>query len=68
VAGGSSADSMLQFQLKREGDGMKHHRKMKRRQRTHLYSMERKHDMARGSVATSAGGEAAPGRRRRYLG
>jgi hypothetical protein len=35
VSGGGSADSMLQFQLKREGDGMKHRQKMKRRQRTH---------------------------------
>jgi hypothetical protein len=33
------ADSMLRFRLKRGGDGMKHCRKMKRRQRARLGSM-----------------------------
>jgi hypothetical protein len=41
------ADSMLQFRLEREGDMMKHFRKMKRKQRTRLGSMGRKRDMVR---------------------
>jgi hypothetical protein len=32
VAGGDGMDSILRFRLKRGGDGMKHCRKMKRRQ------------------------------------
>jgi hypothetical protein len=43
----SSADSMVQFRLKRGGDEMKHCRKMKRRQRAHLGSMGRKRDTVR---------------------
>jgi hypothetical protein len=38
---------MLQFQLERGGDEMKHCCKMKRRQRVHLGSMERKCDTVR---------------------
>jgi hypothetical protein len=44
-AGGGGADSMLQFQLEREGDGMNHCWKMKQRQRAHVGSMGRKCDM-----------------------
>jgi hypothetical protein len=47
VADGSGADSMLQFQLKRGGDGIKHCQKMKRRQRAHLGYMGRKCDTTR---------------------
>jgi hypothetical protein len=39
-------NSMLCFQLKSGGNGMKHYRKMKRRQRAHLGSMGRKRDTA----------------------
>jgi hypothetical protein len=44
VAGGGGADSMLQFQLERESDGMKCCWKMKRRQRVRLGSMEKMRD------------------------
>jgi hypothetical protein len=37
-----SVDSMFQFRLKRGADGMKCCQKMKRRQRAHFDSMERK--------------------------
>jgi hypothetical protein len=37
---------MLQFRLERGGDGIKHYRKMKRRQQARLGSMERKRDTA----------------------
>jgi hypothetical protein len=47
VACDGGADSMLQFWLKRGGDGTKHCRKMKRRQRAHLGSMGRKRDTVR---------------------
>jgi hypothetical protein len=47
VAGGSGADSMLRFHLKREGDGLKHCQKMKQSQRARLDSMGRKHDTVR---------------------
>jgi hypothetical protein len=53
VADGGDADSMLQFQLERGGHGMKHYRKMQRRQRAYLGSMERKHDMTRRNVDVS---------------
>jgi hypothetical protein len=36
-------NSMIQFHLKRGGDGMKRCRKMKQRWRAHLGSMGRKH-------------------------
>jgi hypothetical protein len=42
VADAGGADLMFQFQLERRGDGTKHYRKMKRRQRAHLDSMRRK--------------------------
>jgi hypothetical protein len=45
VACGGGADSILQFQLERGCDGMKHYRKMKRMQRAHLVSMGMKCDM-----------------------
>jgi hypothetical protein len=38
------ANSMLQFQLERGGNGTKHCQKMNRRQQTRLGSMGRKHD------------------------
>jgi hypothetical protein len=41
------ADSMLRFLFKREGDGMKHYRNMKRRHRARLGSMGRKSNMVR---------------------
>jgi hypothetical protein len=44
VAGDGGADSMLQFRLKKGGDGTKRCRKMKRRQRANLISMGRKRD------------------------
>jgi hypothetical protein len=53
------ADSMLQFWLKRGGDGTKHYQKMKQRQQARLISMRRKRE--RGDVTTSAGGEATLG-------
>jgi hypothetical protein len=58
VVGGSGADLMVQFQLKRGNDGMKHCQKMKQRQQPHLGSMERKCDMARrrGDVSWRRGG------------
>jgi hypothetical protein len=46
MADDGDVDSMLQFQSERGGDGMKRYRKIKRRQRTRLGSMERKHDTA----------------------
>jgi hypothetical protein len=45
VACCGGADSMLQFWLETGGVEMKHCRKMKRRQRSHLGSMRRKRDM-----------------------
>jgi hypothetical protein len=61
VAGGGDVDSMFWFRLERGDDGTKRCRKMKRRQRACLGSMERKRDTARwrGDVD---GGEVAPGR------
>jgi hypothetical protein len=47
VVNNDDPDSMLQFWLKREGDGMKCCRKIKRKQWVRLGSMERKYDMAR---------------------
>jgi hypothetical protein len=47
VSDGGVANSLLQFQLERGGDEMKHYRKMKQRQRAHLGSMGRKHDTTR---------------------
>jgi hypothetical protein len=47
VAGGSGADSMLRFRLKRRGNRMKHYRKMKQRQRARPNYIERKCDMVR---------------------
>jgi hypothetical protein len=47
VASGSGADSMLQFQLAKGDDRMKHYPKMKQRQQVHHCSMRRKHDMVR---------------------
>jgi hypothetical protein len=47
VACDSSMNSMLQFRLERGGDGTKRCQKMNRRQRAHLSSMGRKHDMVR---------------------
>jgi hypothetical protein len=47
VASGGGADSILQFRLERRGDGMKHCRKMKQRQRAHLGSMGTKRDTTR---------------------
>jgi hypothetical protein len=44
VAGGSGADSMLQFQLERGDDTTKCCRKMKQRQRACLGCMEKKCD------------------------
>jgi hypothetical protein len=46
VVRGGGTDSMLQFQLKRIGDGMKHCQKIKWRQRAHLGSMRKKRDTA----------------------
>jgi hypothetical protein len=60
VAYYTGADSMLRFRLKREGDGMKHHWKMKRRQRARFSSIGRRCD----NVAMSASGEATPERRK----
>jgi hypothetical protein len=40
-------DLMLQFWLESECDGMKHRRKLKRRQRAHIDSVVRKYDMLR---------------------
>jgi hypothetical protein len=63
----SSAASMVQFWLKRGGDGMKLCRKMKRRQQVHLGSMGRKRDMVRwcGNVGRRRGGTGA-GKWRRW--
>jgi hypothetical protein len=47
VAYGGGADLILQFQFERGGDGINRCRKMKRRQRSCLCSMERKHDTVR---------------------
>jgi hypothetical protein len=44
VTSGGGADLILQFWLERRSDRMKRCRKMKRRQRAHLGSMERKRD------------------------
>jgi hypothetical protein len=44
VAYGGCADSILPFRLERGGDGTKRCQKIKRRQRTCLSSMGRKHD------------------------
>jgi hypothetical protein len=71
VVGGGGIDSMIWFQLEREGDGTKSCQKMKRRQRTDLDSMGRKHEMAqrRGNVDRRRGGTGeGRGRRRRQLG
>jgi hypothetical protein len=68
---GGGADSMLQFQLERGGDGMKHCRKMKWRQQACLGSMERKHDTVRwrGEFGRRRCGIGeGKGRRRRQLG
>jgi hypothetical protein len=46
VACNGAVDSMLQFQLERGDNGMKHCQKMKRSQQARLVSMERKRDMA----------------------
>jgi hypothetical protein len=61
-------DSMLQFQIKMGGDGMKHCQKMKRMQRARLVSMGKKRDTAqrRNDVGRSRGGtEEAKGSRPR---
>jgi hypothetical protein len=47
VADDSIVNSILRIRLKRGGDMMKHWRKMKRRQRVRLGSMESKRDTAR---------------------
>jgi hypothetical protein len=47
VADDGGADSILRFQLKRGSDETKRYRKMKRGQRAHLGSMEKKRDMMR---------------------
>jgi hypothetical protein len=47
VVGDGGADSMIQFQLKRGCDRLKHYWKMKQRQRVHLGSMGRKCDTVR---------------------
>jgi hypothetical protein len=46
VAFSGDMNSMLRFQLERGGNGTKHCRKMKCRQRARLGSMRRKSDMA----------------------
>jgi hypothetical protein len=46
VTSGDGVNSMLRFQLEREGDKIKHCQKMKRRQRARLDSMGRKCDTA----------------------
>jgi hypothetical protein len=58
VAGGGDADSMLRFWLEKGDDGTKRCQKIKWRLRARLVSMKTKRD----SVATSAGGVAAPER------
>jgi hypothetical protein len=61
VAGSGGADSMLRFWLERGGNGMKHCQKMKGGSELILAQWEGSvtwHD----SVATSTGGETAPGR------
>jgi hypothetical protein len=47
VAYDGGVDSMLHFQLEREGDVIKRYRKMKRMQRAHLGSIGRKHNTVR---------------------
>jgi hypothetical protein len=47
ITGGGGTDSMLQFQLERKGDGMKHCRNMKWKQQARLGSMEKRHDTVR---------------------
>jgi hypothetical protein len=47
VACGSGVDLIFQFYLEMRGDGIKRCRKMKRRHRARLDSIERKHDMVR---------------------
>jgi hypothetical protein len=44
VTDDDSTNSMLQFQLERESDGMKHYQKVKQKQRARLGSIKRKHD------------------------
>jgi hypothetical protein len=58
VADADGVDSMLQFWLESGGDGMKHYRNMKQRQRAHLGSMERKRDTTRwcGDISQMRGG------------
>jgi hypothetical protein len=71
VACDGGANSMLQFRLERRGDGEKYYRKMKRRQQSHLVSMERKRDTVRrrDDVGRSRGGtEEGKVRRRCQLG
>jgi hypothetical protein len=71
VANGGDVDSILRFQLERGGDGMKHCRKMKRRQRVRLDSMGRKRDTLwrRDNVGRRRGStKEGKGRRRCQLG
>jgi hypothetical protein len=58
MADGGGADSILRFWLERGGDGTKHCRKMKRRQRAGLGSIGKKRDTAqrRGDVSQRRGG------------
>jgi hypothetical protein len=68
VVGGGGADSILQFQLGRGDDKTKRYRKIKRRQRAHLGSVESKRDTMRqrGNASRRRGDtEEGKGRRRR---
>jgi hypothetical protein len=62
MTGGGGTDSMLQFQLERKGDGMKHCRNMKWKQQARLGSMERKAWHGAAVSVKSTGGETALGR------
>jgi hypothetical protein len=71
VVGNGGADSMLQFQFKREGDVTKRYRKMKQMHQSHLNSMGRKRDTTRrcGDIGRRRGdAREGKGRRRRQLG
>jgi hypothetical protein len=71
MVGGDGVNSILRFQLKREGDGTKCCRKMKWRQQTHLDSIGSKCDIARrrSDVGQRRGGTGEEkGRRQHPLG
>jgi hypothetical protein len=68
LAGSGGANSMIQFQLEREGEGMKRCQKMEWRQQTRLGSMGRKRDMVRQRRSEERWHREGNGRRQYLLG